>query len=225
MGYIIGKLWVLIIRIVVLALMLFGLYALYNQFLVVTPPAPEENLDGLHIVDIEDGDTGLLSDGNRLRFLGVDTPEIGESFYDEATEFTEHFCKDRPVRLEYDVRKSDKYDRLLAYVFVDDTLMENELLVEAGLANVYIFPYDQKNMQYRGRLIKAQIRAIAANRGIWSLPEPKPEEFFYGNSNSFRFHRPGCRGLNRADTSKMIKYESRHEFLSSGFSPCRACKP
>ncbi len=215
----------LVFRIILLVLIVCAGYALYKEFIYAPPPLPDDDEGGVHMVEIVDGDTGVLSDGNTVRYLGVDTPEDGEEFYEEATRMNSYFCLGKEVRIEFDHRKRDRYDRILAYVFVDDSLMINELLVEAGYANVYIFPYDQKNMQYRRRLITAQIRAIDADRGIWSLPDPLPAESYYGNANSFRFHRPDCRTLNRSDTSKMLNYESRYDFLEIGFSPCRVCKP
>ncbi|MCK4655406.1 MAG: thermonuclease family protein, partial [candidate division Zixibacteria bacterium] len=108
----------------------------------------------------------------------------------------------------------------------EDTLMVNEILVRTGLASVYIFPYDQKNMEYRGKLIIAQIQARTENRGIWSLPPPEPvEESYFGNPNSFRFHRPGCRSLRRTDKSRLLEYSTRDELVDAGFSACRICKP
>ena len=133
---------------------------------------------------------------------------------------------DEPVRLEYDHRMRDKYERVLAYVYVEDTILVNEILVRAGLASVYIFPYDQKNMEYRGRLTIAQLQARFEKRGIWSLPPPEPvEESYFGNPNSFRFHRPGCRSLRRTDKSRLLEYPTRDDFLDLGFSACRICKP
>jgi len=215
----------LLFRLVLLILLVYAGYALYKEFFDRPPPLPEGRQTGIYMVEIIDGDTGVLSDGNTVRYIGIDTPEVGEPFYEDAKKLNSHFCLGKQVRIEYDHRRRDRYDRILAYIFVDDSLMINELLVEAGFANVYIFPYDQKNIQYRRRLITAQIRAIDASRGIWSLPPPEPAANYYGNSNSFRFHRPDCRTLNRSDASKMLNFESRYDFLELGFSPCRVCNP
>jgi len=215
-----------LVRIILLVLLVYAGYALYKQFLYKAPPIPEEGLPGLRMAEIIDGDTGELSSGATVRYLGVDTPETGEPFYFEATRLNTELCLKKAVRLEYDHRKRDKYERILAYAFIEDTIMVNEILVRAGLASVYIFPYDQKNMQYRRRLILAQMHAREEQRGIWSLPPPQPvEQSYFGNPNSFRFHRPGCRSLRRTDKSRLLEYLTRGDFLDIGFSPCRICKP
>jgi micrococcal nuclease len=215
-----------LLRAVILILLICMGYALYRQFIYSPAPVPEEGQAGLRMTEIIDGDTGLLSTGEAVRFLGIDSPENGEPFYFEAKRMTTMFCMGAEVRLEYDHRKRDKYGRILAYVFVEDTAMVNEALIRAGLASVYIFPYDQKNMDYRERLIAAQAAARGERKGIWSLPPPEPVESTYlGNPNTFRFHRPSCRSLRRSDRSNLLEYRSRGEFLDSGFSPCRICKP
>jgi micrococcal nuclease len=215
-----------LVRIIVLVLIVITGYALYKQFLYQPPAIPEEGEQGLMMIRIIDGDTGELSTGATVRYLGIDTPESGEPFFFEAGRLNTELCLDESVRLEYDHRKRDKYERVLAYVFVEDTIMINEILVRAGLASVYTFPYDQKNMEYRGRLIVAQMQARTEKRGIWSLPPPESvEESYFGNPNSFRFHRPGCRSLRRTDNSRLLEYPTRDDFLDLGFSACRICKP
>jgi micrococcal nuclease len=206
-------------------LIIFAAYSLYQQFGRKASEQPEPS-GVLIMTEMIDGDTGELSDGGVVRFLGIDTPERGEEFYFEAHRMSSELCRGKAVRLERDYRMTDKYDRELAYVFVEDTIMVNEVLVYAGLAHVYTFPADQKNMEYRRRFILAQMNAREAGRGIWSLPPPEPvEESYLGNANSFRFHRPGCRTLRRSDKSRLLEYPSRDDFLDLGFSPCRICKP
>lgn len=213
-------------RLVVGLLIVVAAYALYREFLYEPLDLPGEGEVGLRMVDIIDGDTGELSTGVTVRYLGIDTPEEGDPYSYEATRLNSRLCAGKEVRLEYDHKKRDKYDRALAYVFVEDTIMVNEVIVRAGLAVVYIFPQNQRNVQYRRRLIVAQMQAREENRGIWSLPTPEPiEESYFGNPNSFRFHRPDCRSLKRSDESRLLDYPTRDDFLDLGFSPCRICKP
>jgi micrococcal nuclease len=120
-----------------------------------------------------DGDTLLLADGRRLRLIGVDTPETVrpdspvEEFGPEAHEFTESHVGGRTVRLEFDKEREDKYGRILAYVYVDDWLL-NEELIRAGLGRaIFKHPYSE-SMKRRFR--KAQQEARNARRGIWSRP-------------------------------------------------------
>jgi micrococcal nuclease len=213
-------------KVIVLALLLYAGYALYQEFTIHRKELPEQTLPGLRMVAISDGDTGDLSDGQTVRFLGIDTPELGDSFCREASDMTSKLCLNKNVRLEYDAKPRDEYGRVLAYLFVDDSIMVNEVLVRAGLASVYIFPSDQRRIDYRRRLILAQIQARKESRGIWSLPAPEPVESNYlGNPHTLRFHRPGCRSLRRTDKKSLIEYPTRDDFLDAGFSRCRICQP
>jgi micrococcal nuclease len=119
-----------------------------------------------------DGDTLLLADHTRLRLLGVNTPETKrpdwpvEPFGPEAQEFTRTHVEGRRVRLEFDKERRDKYDRVLAYVYVDEWLL-NEELIRAGLGRAITnHPYSE-TMKRRFRA--AQREAQLKRRGIWSV--------------------------------------------------------
>jgi len=216
----------LLSQLLILALLGFSVIALYKQFVSQSEPPLGGGRSGLRVISVVDGDTGELSDGELVRYMGIDTPEEGQPFYFEALRKNSELCLDNEVRLEYDAKKRDRFGRLLAYVFVADSIMVNEVLVRKGLAHVYTFPCDQKNMEYRSRLAMAQIQARAEKRGIWSLPPPEPiEKSYFGNPNTFRFHRPDCRAVQRSGIARLLEYPTRDDFLDLGFSPCRNCKP
>jgi micrococcal nuclease len=142
------------------------------------------------VVRVVDGDTLMVRDPNaadpavrsrrgvRLRLLGIDCPESVkpnhpiEPFGPEATEFTKQFVADRSVRLQFDRRRIDKYDRYLAYVFVDEQML-NEELVREGLARVSTYPGDSQSMARRFRV--AEEEAKLRSQGIWSVPQ-RPSE-------------------------------------------------
>ena len=79
----------------------------------------------MKVVRVVDGDTLLLERGVRVRFLGVNTPEIAhddqpeEPLGQEAKEFTRRFIEGKSVTLEYDQERDDDYGRTLAYVYAD----------------------------------------------------------------------------------------------------------
>ncbi|MBC8874079.1 MAG: thermonuclease family protein [Planctomycetes bacterium] len=144
------------------------------------PPLSE----GLYeVVRVVDGDTlkvrapdaserDLRSErGVRLRLLGIDCPESVkpnhpvEPWGPEAAEFTTKFIADRPVRLQFDGRRVDQYGRYLAYVFVDERML-NEELVREGLARVSTYPGDSQTMARRLRAAEDEARQNL--RGIWS---------------------------------------------------------
>jgi micrococcal nuclease len=121
---------------------------------------------------VVDGDTLVLATGTRIRLIGVDCPEMArqgqpaQPLAQEATEFTRRFLAKKTLRLSFDKERFDRHGRTLAYVWVDDKLL-NEALVEAGLARVgrqYRFSSSVKR-----RLIAAEERAKRAGSGIWAL--------------------------------------------------------
>lgn len=91
----------------------------------------------VHVDRIIDGDT-IESNSTSIRLLGINTPERGEYFYEEAKEFLENEILNKTVALKYTKERYDKYQRVLAYVFLDNTNI-NLKLVENGYANYY-FP-------------------------------------------------------------------------------------
>lgn len=159
--------------VIVVLLLLFLLRR--GQLLEEFPPAPIA--EGEYRVErVIDGDTLLLTNGQRVRLIGVDTPETVhpdrpvEPFGREATEFTREAIASagNVVRLQLDRQRLDKYDRVLAYVWVGDQLL-NEELIRAGLGRAqpqYSYWSTMKN-----RFLKAEEEAKAQRKGIWSLKE------------------------------------------------------
>ena len=126
-----------------------------------------------------DGDTAEFELNNeiiKVRFLGINTPETvdknrGEEPYGkEASAYTEEKLKNATkIELEYDSNASekDKYGRILAWVFVDDSLLQKEL-VSNGLAETYML---ENNYRYAGVLQLAEEEAKNNKLGIWSSIE------------------------------------------------------
>ena len=126
------------------------------------------------VKNVIDGDTIELSNGARVRYIGIDTPEIRkrdgvrwryapEPYALEAKDVNSELVGKRKVRLEFDIEKKDKYGRLLAYVYADGEMVNAELL-RRGYASLYMFP---PNVKHRAFLAAAQEEARRARRGIW----------------------------------------------------------
>ncbi len=159
-----------------LVLLLLAVAALIGSRWVPLPPrsgsVPDALQEGVYRVErVIDGDTLVLANQCRVRLIGADTPETVhpdrpvERWGPEATEFTRRFVAGGEVRLEFDGRRRDKYERFLAHVWVDGRMLDEEL-IRAGLATAttqYAF-----SSQTKVRLLAAQARAQAARRGIWS---------------------------------------------------------
>lgn len=136
------------------------------------PTAPPDDLpQGRDVVvtSITDGDT-FRSGDERVRLIGIDTPEISggiECFGREATAALEEMIPPgTTVRLVRDVSEVDRYDRTLAYVYrVDDGLDVNLALVEQGYAVPMTYPPDVARAD---EFVAASRDARDAGRGLWS---------------------------------------------------------
>jgi micrococcal nuclease len=148
-----------------------------SEFTVGRSSISEEEYDATAKVKrVVDGDTVDIEpavDGiDRVRFIGVDTPETrdpncGKQPYgDEATAFTTSKLQGQEIGLEFDVQRTDRYGRLLAYVYPSDDEMFNETLLEEGYAQVATFP---PNVKYVNRFLAAQEEARTAGQGLWGL--------------------------------------------------------
>ena len=117
------------------------------------------------VVTVVDGDTIYLHDGTHVRYLGVNSPEKGQPYYDEAKAYNEKMVMGKQVKLEYDEYRFDRYDRVLAYVFIDGKSMSLEI-VQKGLA-VFNNYEGRKPLIYQDQLLKAQGEAKSKKLGVW----------------------------------------------------------
>jgi micrococcal nuclease len=138
-------------------------------------PQPEVLSEGVYQVQrVVDGDTLLLANGARIRLIGADTPETVkpntpvQPWGPEATEFTKRFVAGGEVTLRFDRERKDRYERFLAYVWVGEEML-NEELIRAGLAKAEMNFRYSASMKTRFR--RAEEEARAARRGIWSATE------------------------------------------------------
>lgn len=136
---------------------------------------PDSDLPSATVDRVVDGDTvHIILDGEEetIRLLLVDTPETKhpnlpvQPYGEQASQFaTETLTEGTQIQLEYDGPKRDKYDRLLAYIWIDDKLF-NEMLLEEGFAR-YAYEYDPP-YTHSDRLNDAETEAKEAERNIWS---------------------------------------------------------
>jgi endonuclease YncB( thermonuclease family) len=175
-----------------------------------------------------DGDTIKLSNGTRVRYAGVNTPEIAhegrpaEPFANEAYMFNKRLTMGNRVRIQIDKEKYDQYGRLLAYVFLPDGTFVNGALVEKGLAMVYTTP---PNVRYDQDLLTLQRRAMRERVGLWASADPGKEPFYIGNKRSRRFHSPSCHLGQKTGRRNKVIYRNRLEAFYDGLSPCKKCNP
>ena len=117
-----------------------------------------------------DGDTIVLSNGEKVRLIGVDTPETKhpqkpvEYYGKEATAFTNRMVGGKVVKLKYDAQRRDKYGRLLAYVYLMDGTFLNAEIIKQGYGHAYTrFPF-----KYMEEFRQYEKEAREAKRGLWA---------------------------------------------------------
>jgi len=141
-------------------------------FTLVSLINPEKKADDLYYTarEIIDGDTIILITGERIRYLGIDTPELHhptigkECGGQEAKNENAKLLTGKRIRIEKDVTDKDQYGRLLRYVFTEDGYFVNYEIIRRGWAQVYVIYPDRK---YEKILIEAQLSAKKDNVGIW----------------------------------------------------------
>jgi micrococcal nuclease len=211
-------------RILILLLVLAGLIALIvlKDYFKSGPIPPSQSEPGK--VDVLDGDTFVDAEGQTIRLLGIDTPEKGQAFADQATAELREMLKGGPrLRYEFGKERKDRYGRLLAFVYAD-SIFVNERLIEDGMASAYFFEGQLGSVLFE-ELCNAQRAAMRDHVGIWSLEVARPESVYNGNRRSRRFHRPDCSAVSSGETNNIVENPSREYFLSECYSPCRNCKP
>ena len=140
-----------------------------------------EELTDLETVTIDrviDGDTVKViletEESERIRLLLIDTPESVHSeiepqpYGEEASEFAKSVLKKgQTVELERGNPERDTYDRLLAYIWIDDDVNFNQLMIEEGFARVaYVY---EPNTMYLDEFEKAEMKAKEDGKNIWSI--------------------------------------------------------
>lgn len=119
------------------------------------------------IAHVIDGDTVESHEGERVRLLLIDTPEMDQSEYGERAKIALEAMLPigTAARVELDVQERDRYGRMLAYLYAPDGTMVNEELVRAGYAVVSVYA---PNVHYVERMRAAQTEARDGKRGLWS---------------------------------------------------------
>jgi micrococcal nuclease len=179
------------------------------------------------VTKIIDGDTIQLENGEVVRYIGVDAPElrtkegVSEFYAKEAARYNKKLVFLKKVRLEYDVEKKDPNGRTLAYVFVKNIFVNAEL-IKLGYARAIIKP---PNVRYKDLFLSLQEKAMKEERGLWQEKKPDTESFYIGNKRTYVFHRPSCKYAEKISEKNRIIFRSRFDAIRIGYSPCRQCRP
>lgn len=145
--------------------------------------SPSGSYDAVFVERVVDGDTLKLASGERVRLIGIDTPEMHESgkLYRDSRRsgqdaaaikelgrrsylFTKGLVEGRTVRFEFDVEKRDTYNRLLAYVYLLDGTFVNAEIVKNGYASVMTYP---PNVKHADEFLRLYRQARDNKLGLW----------------------------------------------------------
>lgn len=125
------------------------------------------------VISVIDGDTFIIEGNQKVRYIGIDTPEIindtsgkkvaDECYARESYEENRRLIEGKTVRLERDVSDNDKYGRLLRYVYLDDIFV-NQHLLSQGFAKLMTIKPDIK---YYQSFKQVELKARAEGIGLW----------------------------------------------------------
>ncbi|MFH0859326.1 MAG: thermonuclease family protein [Patescibacteria group bacterium] len=118
------------------------------------------------VTRIIDGDNLELDNGKSIRLYGINCPEKGQKFSQEAIDLSTKLSLNNQIRLDYQPNyQTDRWNRTLAYVFINDTFL-NEQLVRQGFCEVTIYQKRAK-LKYQDELLNAQEQAKTDKLGKW----------------------------------------------------------
>jgi micrococcal nuclease len=190
-------------------------------------------------IRVVDGDTIVLDGNEKVRLIGVDTPETKDPrkpvqrFGEEAYQFTKNLVEGKKVRLEYDQERIDKYSRTLAYVYLEDGTFVNAEIIKQGFGFAYT-KYPFKHMEeFREYEKEARLKL----KGLWYGGTEKPTEakekeaavtptkadentIVYITRTGAKYHSGSCRYLSMSKIPISLK-----EAVEKGYGPCSVCGP
>lgn len=193
--------------------------------------SPALATDYATVTEVIDGDTFRIDNGEKVRMIGIDTPETldprkpVEYFGPESKAYLESLILNKRVRLEFGAEGRDKYGRMLAYVHLGD-LDVNLKMIQDGYAMAYLkYPHDREQ-----RYLQSEIQARRNGIGRWGSPgsvsrpvEPvKTEEktTVYITKFGSKYHRGSCRYLSKSKIPISIE-----DAKARGYGACKVCKP
>ena len=175
--------------------------------------------------EVVDGDTIYLDNGEKVRFVGVNTPERGVEGYIASKNFVQKLCLNKKIGLDIDdAKKHDRYGRTLAVVIVDGKNL-NEIILNEGLAEIMYLPpsefYPYKWVDDSKHVATSEYTYTNTH----SDNVPSDTGSYIGNSNSGKFHKSTCNWGQKTAEHNRVYFKSRDLAISQGYVPCKACNP
>lgn len=175
---------------------------------------------------VVDGDTIYLDNGEKIRFVGVNTPERGVEGYITSKNFVQKLCLNKEVGIDVDDSKhNDRYGRTLGVVIVDGKNV-NEMLLKEGLAEIMymppseFYPYDWANEN-----TPTSDDHSSSTTSSSSSSSSSDSGSYVGNSNSGKFHEASCSSVNKMSEGNKVFFSNRDDAINQGYVPCKRCNP
>lgn len=177
---------------------------------------------------VVDGDTIYLDNGEKVRFVGVNTPERGAEGYITSKNFVQKLCLNKKVGLDIDDRKhNDKYGRTLAVVIVDGKNV-NEMLLKEGLAEIMYMPPSEfypYNWAGSNTHVADTHSSSSSSSSSDTSSSSSASGSYVGNANSGKFHESTCTSVGKMSEKNKVFFSSRDEAVNQGYVPCKICNP
>ncbi|MFO7801732.1 MAG: thermonuclease family protein [Desulfovermiculus sp.] len=178
---------------------------------------------------VVDGDTIILHNGQTVRLMGLDAPELSRE--DQPGQYYAQQSRERAFRLMDQTQVVvhpqgvDRFDRLVARVHLADGTWVGKALVAGGAA--FVYPSSEKNPTPDTRLLSAQRRAMERKLGFWKtlLSLPRAGDIYIGNQRSKKFHSRGCSFGQSIYADNRRPFTTLEQAFYAGYAPGRCCTP
>lgn len=169
-----------------------GAFLLGCAIIAFLPLAAAAGAGTVRVAEVLDGDSVRLADRREVRLIGINAPERGydnrpdEPLANAARERLRELTRGQTLRLETETEPRDRYNRVLAHLFLPDGQLVQEILVREGLASSIAIP---PNLRELARLRAAEAEARRAGRGLWghAFFEPVSADRLQPAHTGFRF--------------------------------------
>ncbi len=181
---------------------------------------------------VVDGDTIYLDNGEKIRFVGVNTPERGVEGYITSKNFVQKLCLNKKVGVDVDDSKhSDKYGRTLGVVIVDGKNV-NEMLLKEGLAEIMymppseFYPFDWANSNTHVANTHSSSSSSSSHTPTGTQSTSSSDSANYvGNANTGKFHVSSCSSVKDMSEGNKVFFSNRNDAVNQGYDPCKRCNP
>jgi micrococcal nuclease len=177
--------------------------------ILLTACTPTNELEGPFIVTkVIDGDTIEIDTQERIRLSGINSPETGECYYQEAKDRLTELILNKNIYLERDYTNKDKYKRLLRYIHLNNQEI-NSLLTKEGFVKVYD-KYASDTKKYI-QLKETEKTAIEKSLGVWSCKDPLEHCLYVQSKTSKIYHTTSCKWAKKIKPENLICHTSEEQ--------------